>query len=308
MTPPPRKRLSDDLAKTHVRVQRSQLIQAAAAASARVPVLIVVHGQEIGRRYLLNEARLLIGRHPRRADLVIEGDLEVSSRHATLILREGRYSVEDLGSLNQTILNGARLESETLLADGDKLLIGATILKFTYQDVLDKDFHVQVEKLINIDELTGLIIKRAFDRKLGWALALAEEEGTSLSVLMMDMDGLKRINDSHGHHVGAGTIAEVGHILAGIMKPLGEVTRFGGDEFTAFVRGAAKEEGLAVGEQIRAAVEAHRFEIAGVVVSPTISIGVAALPDDGDEAAELVRAADAALYRAKAAGRNRVSE
>ena len=128
-----------------------------------------------------------------------------------------------------------------------------------------------------------------------------------LAVMMLDLDGLKRINDSHGHPVGAHTIAEVGKIIGQVLSQHGAACRFGGDEFAAFLPNISKRDGAKLGETIRALVAGHRFEKDGVVVRPTISIGVSAFPDDGALADVLLRKADEALYRAKKGGRDRVN-
>jgi two-component system cell cycle response regulator len=124
---------------------------------------------------------------------------------------------------------------------------------------------------------------------------------------MMDLDGLKKINDTHGHHVGARTIAAVGCLLGELVGSDGLVTRFGGDEFTAFAPDHDRDAGIALGETIRGALRARPVDCGTADVRPTISIGVAAFPEDGETPEKLTRRADAALYRAKAAGRDTVS-
>ncbi len=297
------------LLQTRLSIQEPDDGAAASVSQDRVPVLMVLQGREIGRRYLLNEPSLVIGRHPMRAQLVV-GDLEVSSTHATVQKIGGRFTITDLGSLNGTQINGRPLAPQQPLAlsDGDKLFVGKSVLKFTFQDQLEEDFHVRVEQMINIDELTGLVVKRTFDARLEWALREACLANTELCVLMMDMDGLKAINDTHGHHVGAGTIAQVGRTLGEIVDPLGCVTRFGGDEFTAYLENHSRPDGLRIAEQIRSTIHDALFQFGDALVHPTISIGMASMPQDGTGPAEVVRAADAALYRAKAAGRDCVAE
>jgi len=130
-----------------------------------------------------------------------------------------------------------------------------------------------------------------------------------MAVYMMDMDGLKRMNDSHGHLVGANAIATVGRRLGAIIhEHKGVVSRFGGDEFSAFVPNADREQALAIGEQMRACVIGEPITREAVTVNPSISIGLALHPLHGVLMEQLTRHADEALYRAKAAGRNRVSE
>jgi diguanylate cyclase (GGDEF)-like protein len=161
---------------------------------------------------------------------------------------------------------------------------------------------------MNIDDLTGLPVQRVFQGRFHEALMSCMRRSRPMTVFMMDMDGLKRINDSHGHLVGAHTIATVGRRLGALIgRAGGVVSRFGGDEFSAYVPNADLEQGLQLGEGMRAAVANEAIERGAVTVQPTISIGLAVFPVDGQLAEQLTRKADEALYRAKAAGRNRVS-
>jgi diguanylate cyclase (GGDEF)-like protein len=151
-----------------------------------------------------------------------------------------------------------------------------------------------------------LVSKRRYDAEYHLAVATARQTSKPLAVLMMDMDGVKSINDTHGHHMGSFAIAETGHILGEVIGLEGPTSRYGGDEFGAYLPGYTKTAGVEMADRARAALLDHHFEKDGVVIQPTISIGVSAFPDDGDDAEVLQRKADEALYRAKAAGRNRV--
>ncbi len=271
------------------------------------PVLVVIHGSEIGRRYLLNERSLVIGRDPKHAGLAIS-DPTVSGRHAVIQVEpeDGACVLIDLGSRNGTFVNGNRSE-EVRLADGDKIFLGDTILKFTFQDELESDFHSKLDRLMNTDELTGLYLKRPFDIEFNKEFQLARESKRPFSLLMMDMDGLKAINTEQGHQMGSFCVGAAGKIVGEVMASQGVASRFGGDEFIAFVRDLPLEEAMEVGEEIRRRVEEFPFERHGVRVPPTISIGVAELTDSVQSAQELVRLADEALYRAKRIGKNLVS-
>jgi two-component system cell cycle response regulator len=280
-----------------------------AAGEKRLPVLIVLRGAQIGRRYLLNEQALVVGRREAQASVVIPGDLEVSGAHCRIEYDAARdaYALVDVGSTNGTRLNGELVMHRTELGDGDKILLGKTILKFTFHDVIEAEFHHEVDRMMNIDQLTGLVVLRVFEERFRQALSACAAAPRPLAVLMMDMDGLKKINDTHGHHVGARTIAHVGRLLGGLLSPDGLVTRFGGDEFTAFAPDRDLSAAVALGESIRAALRSSPVECDGVIVRPTISIGVAAFPEHGGRPEKLMRRADEALYRAKAAGRDVVS-
>lgn len=282
---------------------------AAGSAAQRLPVLVVLRGQQVGRRYLLNEDVLVLGRRADRADLVVPGDAQVSGAHCRIERgpEAGSWQIVDLGSTNGTHLSGQRITTAQLV-DGDRILIGETVLEFTFHDEIEEEFHRQVDHLMNIDDLTGLPVQRVFQQRLFDALEWCARRGQPLGLFMMDMDGLKKMNDTHGHLVGAHSIATVGRRLGAIVQAAGgTVSRFGGDEFSAFVPRFDRAACLQLGERLRACVADEPIQHGQACVQPTLSIGVAIFPEDGAVAEALTRHADAALYRAKAAGRNRVS-
>lgn len=276
----------------------------------RLPVLVVMRGHQVGRRYLLNENALVLGRRPERAELVVPGDPQISSVHCRIERGPAADSwrLVDLASTNGTFVGGARITTVTL-QDGDRIHLGETVLKFCFHDELEEEFHRQVDHLMNVDDLTGLPVQRVYQQRLHDTLTLCARQQRPLAVFMMDMDGLKKLNDTHGHLCGAHAIATVGRRLGSIVHAAGgEVSRFGGDEFSAFVPALDRAQSLALGERLRGAVADQPIVGESATVNPTISIGFAHFPDDGTVPEALTRRADEALYRAKAAGRNRVSE
>jgi two-component system, cell cycle response regulator len=269
--------------------------------------LTVLRGQgaDLGRIHAI-ELEALIGRAP-DAELRLT-DPGVSWRHARVWCEpDGRHWLEDLGSTNGTRMRSRTLRGKIVLKEGDKILLGATILRFGLVDSLELGFQREVAQLATTDPLSGLEAKRCFDDALDAALASARQYGASLALLMMDMDGIKAINDAHGHLFGAHCIGEAGRIIGRVVGGVGRACRFGGDEFMAFVPGYDAAAALQLGERIRAAIDGAGMHRDGVALHPTLSIGAACFPDDGDEAGELTAAADSALYRAKAQGKNRVS-
>lgn len=276
--------------------------------AGRLPVLIVLRGAQLGRRYLLNEKRFVLGRRDAVATLIIPGDPKISSRHCE-IEHDGdgdRWVVRDAGSTNGTHVNGKAVETGEL-AEGDKLLLGDTVLKFSFHDEVESEFHHEVDRLMNIDELTGLVVLRVFRERFHALFDTCARARRPLALLMMDLDGLKKINDTHGHQAGAMTISGVGHMLGELIGTAGIVARFGGDEFMAAFPDHDRRAGVAEGERVRAALAAQKFAFGEAVLRPTISIGAASLPEDATTPERLIRVADEALYRAKAAGRDRVS-
>jgi diguanylate cyclase (GGDEF)-like protein len=278
-----------------------------ARGGPRQPVLVVVQGDEIGRRYLLNERRLIVGRDPDRADLVL-ADPSVSGKHALVVVdpEADRYGIIDLGSRNGTYVNGTRIQSGGL-REGDKIFVGGTVLKFTFHDSIEEQFHGELDRLMHLDSLTGLYVRRWFDQEYPRVFARAKSGGRPLVVAMLDLDGLKGVNDEHGHQLGSHCIAEAGKIIKTCLPEGAAGARFGGDEFVAWFTELAVDEVLAVAERIRVRIEKFEFRHEDVVVRPTISIGVAELLAGVAGPEELLRCADDALYRAKRRGRNAVA-
>jgi diguanylate cyclase (GGDEF)-like protein len=276
----------------------------------RLPVVVVMRGAQVGRRYLLNEAGLVLGRRADKAQLVVPGDGRISSAHCRFerAPESGQWQVVDLQSTNGTLVENHRIETWPL-RDGDRLFVGETVLKFTFHDEIEDEFYRRVDYLMNADDLTGLPVQRVYQARLQEQLATARRTRQPVAVYMMDMDGLKRMNDTHGHFVGAHAIATVGKRLGALLAPEGGVvSRFGGDEFSAFVPNASRERAHELGERMRKAVVDAPIAGPTATVNPSISIGLAVWPDDGDAAEQVTRQADEALYRAKAAGRNCVCE
>ncbi len=290
-----------------MRTTRARLDRvSSAAAQDRLAVLVVLRGAQVGRRYLLNENALVLGRRADRADLVIADDPLVSSVHCRIERGAGPdvWTLVDLSSTNGTMIGGQRVTT-AMLRDGDRIEMGDTVLKFCFHDKLEDEFHRQVDHLMNVDDLTGLPVQRVYRQRMQTALALRKFSGQPVALFMMDLDGLKKINDQHGHHLGAHSIATVGRRLGAIVAAVGGVvSRFGGDEFSACVPGQDRAKALELGERMRAAVANEAITLGATTVNPTISIGLAVAPDDGDVAEALTRRADEALYRAKADGRN----
>ncbi len=294
------------LANETIKLKVSEVRDSIARAQQKQAALLVIQGAEsdIGTHVVL-EKPVTIGRDP-MVELPLQ-DEGISRRHCRVVPEEDVYFLEDLKSTNGTLLNGDKIDGRKLLNAGDRIYLGACVVKFTNSDALEVGYHTQMDALVGTDDLTGLIAKRRFDAAYVRALSAARSMRRPLVVMMLDLDGLKAINDAHGHPIGAHTIAEVGKIIGNIVSSQGAACRFGGDEFAAFLPGTDKTTGKLVGESIRAQVAGHKFEKDGVVVRPTISIGIAAFPDDGKSPDLLLRKADEALYRAKNTGRDRVN-
>lgn len=168
--------------------------------------------------------------------------------------------------------------------------------------------HESEDALVDLarrDGLTRLLNRRAFDEALVEAFARLHRLGEQFALLIMDLDHFKRINDTHGHSVGDEVLRTASRAMAAEVRPFDHVFRIGGEEFAAVLAGVDLTTARVAAERLRASVAAHPVAVAGTAILATVSIGVA-LADPASNPAALLQVADAALYRAKAEGRDRV--
>ena len=163
----------------------------------------------------------------------------------------------------------------------------------------------RTEALSVTDDLTQLFNSRYLNLVLRRESKLALRRGRPLSVLFLDLDGFKSVNDTHGHLAGSRALVEAAIVIGGSARETDVASRFGGDEFAVVLPDTDSEGAFAVGERIREKIAEHRFLSAdGYNVRLTASVGVATLPDVGASAEDVIRAADAAMYRVKDHGKN----
>jgi diguanylate cyclase len=157
------------------------------------------------------------------------------------------------------------------------------------------------------DFLTGLNNVRKFDDLINNAIENSKVKGERLSLLTIDIDFFKKINDTYGHPAGDAVLRELGIILSKNCRSFDEVSRVGGEEFSAILPDCPKDQALIIGERLRLAVEKHTFILPdGTKVNITVSIGASSYPDSLDNIDTIIKQADLALYRAKQSGRNKV--
>lgn len=165
----------------------------------------------------------------------------------------------------------------------------------------------ELEALSLTDELTGLLNHRAMQKRLKDEFSRAQRYNDPLSILMIDIDHFKAVNDAHGHLVGDRVLAEIAHTLVGSVREIDVAARYGGEEFLIILPQTHFAGSLAVAERIWRAVGEHRFSVEGVDLRLTISVGVSFFPNKSVTSPDrLVALADEALYQAKRDGRNRI--
>ncbi|MBF0261257.1 MAG: diguanylate cyclase [Magnetococcales bacterium] len=155
------------------------------------------------------------------------------------------------------------------------------------------------------DALTGLHNRRFLEEYIGTLEATAKRKKSRLSVLLMDIDHFKEVNDVFGHDVGDTVLRVVSKALAAQVRTSDMVIRYGGEEFLVILQEGDEYSGERMAEKLRLAVAALKIPVSSGIMRKTISIGVAGFPSDGEDIWEVIKCADLALYEAKHTGRNR---
>jgi two-component system, cell cycle response regulator len=280
-------------------------------------MLLAVEGTNEKQAYL----RVLTGPTPGQLFRVADGgalgrgtnvtfhipDSQISRRHAHLFVDGDEFTVKDLDSTNGTYVNGERVVTRRL-ADGDTIRLGhTTALKLTLLSEIDGELQKQMFESALRDGLTKAYNKRFFETRLDEEVAYALRQDARLALLMFDLDHFKHVNDTYGHLAGDFVLAEIGTLVTATSRREDIFARIGGEEFAVIARGLTRAQALEFAERLRRAIHEHSFVHEGTVLPVTASLGVACVPDTPvNSATALSAAADAALYRAKTSGRNRV--
>jgi diguanylate cyclase (GGDEF)-like protein len=193
---------------------------------------------------------------------------------------------------------------------GELLAISSPVILVAYiTTMLSADIRYAVDKIKQVsdtDDLTGLYNMRAFSSMLQRAFKQSVRYGHSMSVVMIDSDNLKQINDKHGHEAGNRLLQHLVRCIREQLRGSDVMARFGGDEFILLLSETNNKGAQEMAERIRKAVEISRFDIRGGDTNVTVSLGVASYPEDGGNLEVILDKADKAMYRAKQKGRNKV--
>ncbi|MFH1407071.1 MAG: GGDEF domain-containing protein [Candidatus Omnitrophota bacterium] len=165
----------------------------------------------------------------------------------------------------------------------------------------------EVQELAIVDGLTGVFVRRHFMERLSEELARSLRHGSGLSLLLLDIDYFKKLNDTFGHLVGDAVLKQTADILKRNIREVDFIGRYGGEEFAIALTDTAKADAYQVGERIRQAVDAYQFRAYDETLKTTISIGICTSPSDGSKMEDLIERSDEALYHSKGSGRNKVS-
>ncbi len=273
--------------------------------SAYEPYLIQISGRETGQMYNLAGRTVRLGRDA-TCQIVID-DPHISRVHAEITCRTGNTIViKDAGSTNGIFVNGKRV-TEQQLNDGDKILIGTRLyFKFEYQDAVDQSYQQNLFRAANIDGLTQLYNKKYFVDVLSKEFSFSRRTKQALSLLMIDVDHFKKINDTYGHMAGDLVLKSIGVYLHQHLRLENIACRYGGEEFAIILRNVPGDLAEHIAERLRKAMEGEKIVYRNQPIQITISIGIATFDTNNFETIEdFIRKADEHLYEAKQTGRNK---
>ncbi|MBM4356212.1 MAG: GGDEF domain-containing protein [Deltaproteobacteria bacterium] len=270
-------------------------------------LLIEMSGSYAGRMHRIPDAGISIG----RGDVctLCYQDTTLSRTHATITSSDGAYVLDDKGSLNGSYVNLQRVNRH-VLAHGDRLRFGSGV-SLQFQLVTEEEEAVlcRLYEASVRDGLTGVFNRRCLDDRLVSEVAHARRHSRELNLLMVDIDSLKKVNDTHGHLAGDEVLKSVATLLAGSIRCEDLVARYGGEEFAVLTRDIPLSGAVTLADRLRKAIEVRIILFEETSLKVTASFGVAsldALPEAERDPAHLIEAADKALYRAKEGGRNQV--
>ncbi len=293
--------------RTAPETARATAVRGAAEPDARGDRIFMLRldGPEGGFMRRLGTETDVLGRGP-SCSFVVD-DAGVSRVHARLSLAGSAHVIEDLGSRNGTFVDETRVEQATL-RDGDVVRLGPyASFRYTVTDRRHEALLKQLYESSTRDPLTGAYNRRHFDDRLRAELAHATRHGTALSLIMLDVDHFKRVNDVHGHVCGDSALVHVFHVAIAALRAEDLLARYGGEEIVVLLRGSGVMGAVVAAERIRQSLERSPLSVEGRTVSLTLSAGCSALSEcSGPAASELIGKADERLYAAKRAGRNRV--
>jgi diguanylate cyclase (GGDEF)-like protein len=269
--------------------------------SAGPPCLVIISGDDMGRRFELGNQEVSIGRAD-TCTICVNTD-QVSRKHATVQAVLGKYYIVDMRSTNGTFVNEQKVERAKLL-DGDQIRVGKTVLKYTESHVEQRYFE-HVFNLASMDALTGAFNKRYFDETFGKEIQRSQQLGTPLSIVLFDIDHFKKINDTYGHPAGDAVLKNVSGAVASQLRDGDALFRVGGEEFALVLSATPRDLAVQAAEVVRGLIAELVTDFMGTRITATLSLGVAELMP-GEEPAALYQRVDERLYAAKRGGRNRV--
>jgi diguanylate cyclase (GGDEF)-like protein len=269
-------------------------------------VLLRMDGVQAGQIIGMEQWPFTVGRHPTN-QLRVDED-SISRFHARIVRNGDEYTVEDMGSRNGVFVSGkrvtrAKLEHDSWLQFGPRVSF-----RFSMTDVREERLLRKLYESSTRDALTGVYNRLHFEERLRAEVAYAIRHKAQASLLIIDLDHFKRVNDTYGHPAGDAVLKRACEACSKALRTEDVFARFGGEEFAVVLRGIDAKGASRLGDRLRKAVAAEVVEHEGQSIQVTLSAGVASMACCTNASAEeLISIADRRLYLSKEQGRNRVT-
>jgi diguanylate cyclase (GGDEF)-like protein len=275
-------------------------------------MLTIIGGNEtdFGKHFILEKKQTVLGRN-KTADIPIL-DGKISKVHCEItVIRSGKgieqIVIKDLDSTNGTYVNGEAAAQVTLRA-GDKIQAGDTVLQLSYSDEIEKEYHAKLFNFAARDALTGLYNKRFMFNELENYSRIARRSGRAFSIIMIDIDDFKQINDRFGHLSGDEYLKLLAELITASLRDQDIAGRIGGEEFLIILPETAIDGAFQLAVRIRKNVEEFVLRYQNAEIRTTISAGVCQFERAIKDIKEFLDLADQAMYEAKKSEKNKVMQ
>ena len=271
----------------------------------KISLMVLSAGKAAGQALPITVAQFIIGRDPecnlRPASAMI------SKRHCAVIVKGNQVFLRDFDSTNGTFVNDQSI-THSRLHDGDYLRVGNCIYRFLSGGNLESEYHEEIYRLTIIEALTGINNQRYLLEFLDREMARSARHHRPMTLVMIDIDHFKRVNDEHGHLGGDFALRELANCIKKIIRREDCFARYGGEEFALVLVETQLNQAQQITERIREVIEGMEIKFDNKIIRMTVSIGLAFTCGDANMSVnQLIRQADDQLYKAKTGGRNRVS-
>lgn len=276
-------------------------------------MLTVIQGNEtdFGKTYGFTQDRILIGREQKKEITGVNvslNDLKISKMHCEIntIKKDDleQIIIKDLGSTNGTYVNGEMIR-QRILTSGDKISVGETILRFGYNDEIEEEYHSRLFTFAATDALTGLYNRRYILNELEKQYKIAKRNDRTFSLVIIDIDDFKQVNDTFGHPAGDEFLKKFAFVINHSLREQDIPGRVGGEEFLIILPETNIDGAFRLANRIRERLQNTELIYDGNTIKTTISAGVSQYEFNTDSQT-LFRLADHALYKAKQSGKNMV--
>ena len=304
----------DDEDKTAISQLAPGFIKAETTVES-LPSLVQYNGTAVGKRYVIENEQVTIGRSAEANITVVEAS--VSRLHAKILKVKAKVLIEDNNSANGLFVNDEKVHGQVALSDQDIIRMGDVLLKYFSSSNIDSFIQDKIYRMATIDAGTEIFNKQYILDTLEYEIKAAQSRRRPIALIYYDLDHFKKVNDTYGHNAGDLILKESAQIVKSVIRKEEIFGRFGGEEFIIILPNSDGKFACELAERVRSAIESHKFMVnirdssgkdQQLALKQTFSLGVAEFDASTMQTPkDLLEAADKKLYLSKSNGRNQVS-